>query len=235
MRAVERRVDRVESLGAPLEPRATNRPPVLLVPGYGNGERSMGAFRRSLERDGFTAEALTLPAFGYGDALDDVEFVAARAREFAERTGAQRIDVVGHSRGGLIARGVQQATDGIVRRVVTLSTANRGHPYRGLSAAWMPQGLRQIHEDTPFMRAIAAGHASKACDVVCVCTSGIDWIVVPARIAWLDDAPKLVIDQGRRLGPMSRLTHYTMLRDGRTYEAIRRALLDPQAIRNPND
>jgi pimeloyl-ACP methyl ester carboxylesterase len=227
MRQVERRVDRVEGLARPLVEPARDRPPVLLVPGYGNSERSMGAFRRSLERDGIEAEAITLPAFGYDDAFGDVDVVAMRARALAGRAGSEQVDIVGHSRGGLIARGAQQATDGLVRRVVTLSSANRGHPYRGLAQAWMPRGLRQISESTPFMRQLNDPQSRAGREVVAICTGGIDWIVAPASMAWLDDMPRIMIDEGRRIGPMSRLTHYTMLRDDRTYEAIREALLRP--------
>jgi hypothetical protein len=112
---------------------------------------------------------------------------------------------------------------------VTLSTANRGIPFGGPLMALMPAGMRQIRATTPFMTDLRAGHGSNQRDVVTVGTSGIDWLLAPASITWLDDAHRIVIDEGRRLGPMSRLTHYSMLRDDRTYHAIRDALLLPRS------
>lgn len=230
MRAVERRVQRVQVLGGPLERRAhPTQPPVLLVPGYGNEHASMGAIRRSLERDGFRAAAVTLPGLGFDDAVEDTRFLLERVRAVATETGSTEVDLVGHSRGGLVARAAQQQGGGIVGRVVTLASANQGLSVGMPLARLLPAGMRQIRADTPFMRDLRAFHGDgRGVDVVTVGTSGIDWVLAPASLTWLDGSPRLVIDEGRRLGAMSRLTHYSMLRDDLAYESIRAALLLPR-------
>ncbi|HYG58515.1 MAG TPA: alpha/beta fold hydrolase, partial [Symbiobacteriaceae bacterium] len=59
--------------------------------------------------------------------LDDAQMVLAQIRDIIDRTGAHRVDLVGHSRGGLIARLIATGdTAGLVRRVVTLNTPHTG-------------------------------------------------------------------------------------------------------------
>jgi pimeloyl-ACP methyl ester carboxylesterase len=231
MRVAEHRIGNTGELGRPLERLATDASPVLLVHGYGNSSASMRAIEKSLQRDGFRAFSLTLPEHGFGDAMSDAAVVGATIDEIRAATGAANVDIVGHSRGGLVARAWQQLLDehGATGRVVTVSSANQGielGAVDGIVGRALPDGMQQIRAGA---RLIDDLHATRgAYDVVAVGTNGIDGVLVPAAASKIEGAPFIAIDNGRTIGPMSRVGHYGILRDDTAYEAIRGALLAGQ-------
>jgi pimeloyl-ACP methyl ester carboxylesterase len=230
MRVAEHRIGNVAELGRPLE-RAVDANPVLLVHGYGNNSGSMQAIERSLARDGFQVFSIDLPNFGFGDAMADAAVVKAKVAEILASTGATNVDLVGHSRGGLVSRAAQQLLDpdGAIGRVVTVSSANQGiylGPFDSLGALALPEGMQQIRRGTELiddLHRMRAGH-----DVLAVGTNGVDGVLVPASASRIEDAPFLAVDEGRTIGPLSRVGHYGILRDDRAYETIRGALLLPR-------
>lgn len=230
MRVAEHRIGNVAELGRPL-PAAARANPVLLVHGYGNDASSMAAVERSLTRDGFEVFTIDLPNFGYDDAMADAAIVRAKVAEIQASTGAATVDLVGHSRGGLVARAAKQLIDpdGAIGRVVTVSSANQGvhlGPFDRIGAIALPEGMQQIRRGTQLiddLHRTRAGH-----DLVAVGTNGVDGVLVPASASRIEDAPFLAVDDGRRIGPLSRIGHWEMLRDDRAYEAIRGALLLPR-------
>ncbi len=230
MRVAEHRIGAAAELGRPLAASADSAP-VLLVHGYGNNASSMRAVERSLARDGFDVFTIDLPKFGYGDAMADAAVVQARVAEIKALAGAANVDLVGHSRGGLVSRAAKQLldTDGSIGRVVTVSSANQGihlGPFDRLGALALPEGMQQIRRGTELvddLHRTRAGH-----DLVAVGTNGVDGVLVPASASRIDGAPFLAVDEGRTIGPMSRVGHYGILRDDRSYETIRGALLLPR-------
>lgn len=231
MRHVEHGIAKVDTLGTPLAKPATDAPPVMLVHGYGNSGQAMGAMERSLVRDGFRPFRVELPNRGFDDAVADAAFVNAEANRIRLVTGSRTVDTVGHSRGGLVARTWQQKfqAPGSNGRVVTVSSANGGlhlGPMERLAGA-LPEGMQQIRRGSTLIDELAATRAGH--DQVAVGTRGVDGILVPASSARIEGAPFVPVDVGRTIGPMSRVTHYGILRDDTAYEAIRGALLRPRA------
>lgn len=231
MRVAEHRIQNVDELGRALPGAGSDSAPVLLVHGYGNDGSSMQAIGRSLTRDGFDVFGIDLPKFGYGDARADARIVGERIAAIIEETGAPTVDLVGHSRGGLVARTWQQLLDtqGSAGRVVTVSSANGGlhlGPVDRLVAGALPEGMQQIRRGGSLIDDLAATRAGH--DVVTVGTNGIDGVLVPASASRVIDAPWIPVDEGRTIGPLSRVGHYGILRDDTAYEAIRGALLRPR-------
>ncbi len=231
MEVAEHRIGAAGELGRPLASPVTDAPPVLLVHGYGNDSRSMVALSRSLERDGFRPFSIDLPEFGFGDAVADATKVRERVDEIVAQTGASRIDLVGHSRGGLVSRTAKQLLDddGRIGRVVTLSSANQGvhlGPFDRIASAVIPEGMHQLRRGAKLiedLRTTAAGH-----DLVPVGTIGVDGVLVPASAAQIPGRAFHAVDEGRRIGPFSKLGHWTILRDDVSYETIRGALMLPR-------
>jgi pimeloyl-ACP methyl ester carboxylesterase len=130
------------------------RIPVLLVHGMIDNRSVFGVMQRSLRRRGF-AHVCT---WNYSPFLTDVArgagHLGAHIERICERTGHDRVHVVGHSLGGLIARyHVQrQGGDRRVGSLVTLGTPHEG----SVLAHLVPTPLiRQLRPGSPVLRELA--------------------------------------------------------------------------------
>ncbi|MEM9301919.1 MAG: alpha/beta fold hydrolase [Pseudomonadota bacterium] len=117
-----------------------NSHPVMLVPGFGAGEWSMGFLARTLERHGF----LTTP-WGLGTNGGDVPALAPQvtdqARAFADARG-EAITLVGWSLGGYFSREAARDLPDEVAQVITLGTPAWGGPkYTAAAGFYTGQGL----------------------------------------------------------------------------------------------
>ncbi len=231
-RSMVRRIDgataRVEELGTPMPGAGRGAAPVLLVGGYANDERSMSALGRSLARDGFRTFIKTMPDFGMGDLHAQKDVIRAKVAWILEETGADSVDVVGYSSGGFAARAAAQFDGGGfgIGRVVTIATGNAGFDFGRLN--WVmdrvaPRGVRQIRRGSEFIQGLH--DTREGADVVSIGTSGMDGVVPNPSSYVIEDKPFRAVDDGRRLGPFSRVSHAAIVRDGYTYETLRGELL----------
>lgn len=106
--------------------------PVLVLPGFLGEERSVQVLGRWLHRMGHRPHrAGRRPNVGCaGAAVDRIE---RRAEEISAAHDGRRLAVVGHSRGGQLARALAVRRPDLVDRVVTLGTP--GPDTRGMSTA----------------------------------------------------------------------------------------------------
>lgn len=126
--AQERRANPVRPpADAPRLP-AHEKPPVLLLHGFIDNRSIFVLLRRALARHG----GRRVESLNYSPLTCDIPTAAAllgrHVEEICERTGRSRIDVVGHSLGGLIARYYVQRLggDARIRTLVTLGTPHGG-------------------------------------------------------------------------------------------------------------
>ena len=111
--------------------------PVILVHGYIHNRSAFLAMSRHLKRAGFRY----VDGFNYNALADGIPEAAARLGAEVERvlkaTGAQRVMIVGHSMGGIVARYYVQELGGedTVDTVVTL-----GSPHTGTYASYVGLG-----------------------------------------------------------------------------------------------
>jgi triacylglycerol lipase len=160
--------------------------PILLVHGLVDNRSIFTVLRRALRRRGFGR----IWSMNYHVLTTDVRTAAARLAAHVERicdeTGYERIHVVGHSLGGVIARYYVQRMDGDAR-VHTLVTL--GSPHAGTSAArlWLGGVGRQLRPGSDIMRELAEPAA--ACRTRFVSFwSDLDALMSPKRAARLDHA-----------------------------------------------
>ncbi|MEW2523454.1 alpha/beta fold hydrolase [Streptomyces sp. NPDC047071] len=114
----------------PDAPRLPDRdkPPVLLLHGFIDNRSVFVLLRRSLAQHG----RQHLESLNYSPLTCDIrqaaELLGRHVEEICERTGHERVDIVGHSLGGLIARYYTQRLggDARVRTLVTLGTPHTG-------------------------------------------------------------------------------------------------------------
>lgn len=127
--------------------------PVLLTPGFsGQDLVYWNLFRRRLERDGYPVYTLTFPGLGLQDIWTSAERLADRVDEILHATGAEQLNLVGHSLGGLVIRAYVQEMGGDenVGTCATLGTPHEG-TLTSLVAILRP-ACRQMLPGSSFLR-----------------------------------------------------------------------------------
>lgn len=139
----------------PPPPGADDRPPVLLLHGFIDNRSVFVLLRRSLRRHGWQhVEGFNFSPLSC-DIRSSAELLGRHIKEVCARTGHDRIDVVGHSLGGLIARYYAQRLDGHhrVRTLVTLGTPHSGT--RAIPLMTVHPLVRQMRPDSEVIEELA--------------------------------------------------------------------------------
>jgi triacylglycerol lipase len=191
--------------------------PILLVHGLGDNRSVFTLLRRSLRRRGFGR----IRTVNYSLLTSDVR-TAARSlgpvvQELCEQTGYERVHVIAHSLGGVIARYYVQRLGGDAR-VHTLVTL--GAPHRGThSAQLVPLALcRQLRPGSALIGELERPAPDCRTRFVAV-WSDLDQVIYPKRHARLDhpdlDTHNVLV---RGVG------HTSLPADGRVARVVARAL-----------
>ncbi len=157
--------------------------PILLLHGFADNHSIFALLRRGLLRRGFNR----VFAMNYSIRTRDVRTAAAQLAEeveqICEETGYERIHIVAHSLGGLVARYYVTRLGGD-ERVHTLVTL--GSPHHGsLMAHLLPTPLtRQLRPNSPLMRDLNAPAPGCRTRIISF-WSDTDEAVVPATNARL--------------------------------------------------
>lgn len=165
--------------------------PIVLVHGYSQSWTNFVFLSPRLGRAGLGPRysVNVRPIFGPMESLAD--HLSAAIDRVLAATGAEQVDVVAHSMGGLLAREIDQrdarAARRRLRRIITL-----GSPHRGSVMSFLALGdnARAMVPDSPFLRALAvpAEHRLIAIrglrdnlvipnDLGCIGQGGIDLVV----------------------------------------------------------
>lgn len=202
---------------------ASDRTPVLLVPGaFGQDFVYWNVMRRFFERDDHPVYSCTFPLL----TLSDLRASAASLREKVEDVKAaekvDRVALVAHSMGGLIARYYARFLGGedSVSRLVCM-----GVPHRGTwTGATFPllRGTRQILPGSPFLNALNDVPDPQKLPVTNI-YSTTDFIVLPPASAKLD--PSWYAAGENHCAPLA--GHWGMLVSPRVYRWMFDAISGP--------
>jgi len=194
--------------------------PVLLVHGYVHNRSAFLAMSRALKRAGFRyVHGFNYNAFGDGIG-DSAARLGAEVERILEATGADRVMIVAHSMGGVVARYYVQQLGGedTVDTVITLGT-----PHQGTYAAYLGAGPASV-ELRPGSSLLAGLDASARPGPVrwIAYWSDLDVLIAPVRNARLL-TPALAAHnvRVRDTGHMSLLSSGWVMRD------VLRHLSDP--------
>ena len=155
--------------------------PIILIHGIIDNHTVFAFLRRALNRRGF-GRVITL---NYSPLSDDIPRVARRLKSLVEKvrrvTGYERVHVIGHSMGGVVARYYVQCLGGD-KRVHTVVTL--GSPHSGTLPAYLvPHSVvKQMRPDSPIVRELDAPAAHCRTRMVAI-WSDLDQMIIPKRNA----------------------------------------------------
>jgi pimeloyl-ACP methyl ester carboxylesterase len=187
--------------------------PIVLLHGWVDNRSIFTFLRRARRRRGF-GRVVTM---NYSVFTHDVPRAAARLGELVERlcaeTGYERVHVVGHSMGGVVARYYVQRLGGDAR-VHTLATL--GTPHSGTLSAhlFVGQAVKQLRPGSAIVRELAEPAPGCRTRFVAV-WSDLDHVVVPQQSARIDH-PDLAV----RNVFMRGVGHLSLPVDGRVVHEI---------------
>lgn len=166
----------LRSLGGSVELRS-GCVPVVLLPGFFENALTMEILRWRLERAlGVPVRALRPGRYFSGLEIQARDY-ARRIEGFVELTGAERVDLVGHSMGGILARYLAESGElkKRIRRVVTVAA-----PHLGSALARMAPGrsLRQMRRGSAFLEGLNSSSAPAGIRIVGI-SSTHDNLVIP--------------------------------------------------------
>ncbi|MGW6687574.1 esterase/lipase family protein [Streptomyces sp. NPDC054961] len=203
-------------------------PPVLLLHGFTDNRSVFVLLRRALEAGG----RRQVETYNYSPFTLDLRVtarrLAERVEELCERTGQERVDLVGHSLGGLIGRYYVQRLggDARVRTLVTLGT-----PHSGTGVAPFMDAhplVRQMRRDSEVMAELRA--PAPGCRTRCVAFwSEFDALMDPAESARIEH-PDLLTENVQVIG----IGHLALPAHPTVIAAVRRTLDGPGPVAVPH-
>ncbi|MGC3000417.1 lipase family alpha/beta hydrolase [Streptomyces sp. G35A] len=174
------------------------KPPVVLLHGFIDNRSVFLLLRRSLAQHG----RQQIESLNYSPLTCDIriaaELLGRHIEQVCERTGSSRVDVVGHSLGGLIARYYVQRLGGDlrVRTLVTLGTPHSGTRVAPLANAHPI--VRQMRPGSPVLEELSA--PAPGCRTHFVAFwSDLDHIMEPLEAACIEH-PDLMVENVRVSG-----------------------------------
>ncbi|MDD5747644.1 MAG: alpha/beta fold hydrolase [Actinomycetota bacterium] len=165
---------------------ALERFPIIYVPGFG-APAIHGLYLRSrLELEGFDVYEADLPSLQLGDVEKSAAALAVEVQRTRQKFDAEKVNLVGHSLGGIISRYYLQKLGGwkYVYRAVYLGTPHKG-VYWAYLGLWAKSGrqmlpgsklIKELNSDPSRCRAI------KCLSII----SNFDEMIVPRDSGILD-------------------------------------------------
>jgi pimeloyl-ACP methyl ester carboxylesterase len=146
--------------------------PVLLIHGYLGTRGSLHLLESRLTQMGHLVLTYRLGLLHTGDICESAALIARKIESIAAQTNLDRLDIVGHSMGGLVGLYYLKRLGGRrrVRRLVMLGTPTSGTWSALLGVAMAPFGRAslQLLPDSAFLRDLEQGGLPEGIDVVSV-------------------------------------------------------------------
>jgi len=181
------------------------RIPVILVHGYGGSSSSMSLLAGALRANDREVVQIDLPDRGEGD-IDDS---AGALSEAVRRTRAARVDLVGHSAGGVVIRAYLKNFGGTERAgtVVTLGSPHHGTTLADFAASAGPEACvdacAQLGRGSDFLADLNSGDETPGSAAYVSVWTAIDETVTPPDSALLEDAVNIRVQdicRGAQIG-----------------------------------
>ncbi len=161
-----------------------HHPPVLLIHGFMGTRGSMYVLEQRLIRDGFNVISFNLGMINVRDIRSSALLIHRKVLAVLEQTKQPRIDIIGHSMGGLIGLYYIKRLGGYqhVRRLVQLGTPNHGTWTALLGVAMLgilSSSSWQLLPGSPFLTELHRDPLPQQVEF-CSIAAERDWVCPPA-------------------------------------------------------
>ncbi len=202
--------------------------PVIIVAGTVSPALANEPLRARMLADGYDAYIYELPGLGIGDIAQTSAPLVAFVDNILAQTGATRVDLVGHSQGGLVARYYVKylGGDAKVDSLVTLGSPNNGTALANLGnvlgIGGLCVGCEQMSIGSSFLADLNAGDDTIGSVSYTNIYTSYDEIVFPARTARMRDGANNVRLQSQCWFRV--VGHLGLIVDGAVYSGVEDAL-----------
>jgi len=197
------------------------QPPVLIIHGYLATRGSLHLLEQHLTNRGLIVMTYPLGRIHVGDIRDSAGLIARKVESIVAQTGIARVDIVGHSMGGLVGLDYLKRLGGRhrVRRLILLGTPAQGTWSALLGLVTAPLGLAslQLLPGSPFLRELGERRLPPGADVVSI-GAVRDWLAPLASTA-LDGVRHMALPTG----------HSGLLVDAEVAEVVVGILREPDS------
>ena len=217
--------------GAGVGDDAPGRLPVVLVPGWLDTDRDLAALRLRLLSSGWSPDAVVAIGFDEptGSSRTHARELSGAVDDVLERTGADEIDIVAHSMGGLATRWYLLTTPNApVRRVAFLASPHQGT----LSAhlAW-GDGRDEMMPGSGFLDSLnASAPKPEGVEAITIRTS-VDTHIVPGENAMLPGTPDYRLCCPTHAGLLRDEEAFAIVLDFLTREVVGEGAAEPRPER----
>ena len=164
----------------------SERPPVILLPGaFGQELVYWNVWEYFMEKDGFRVYPASFPRFTLSDLTMSAKLLAEKVEEVKAIEDADRVHLVAHSMGGLIARHYLKFLGGHdhVGRLACLGVPHYG-TWFGATGPVL-RGARQVLPGSDFLSQLNDPQRPDTTPILNI-WSPYDGVVIPARSSFLD-------------------------------------------------
>jgi len=166
--------------------------PVLVVPGWFDTAEALAGLRVRLRSAGWPADRVAAVTFAdpTGSNVEHAEEIGRAVGFLLRRTGAEQVDIIAHSMGGLATRVYLRDNPGTVRRVVFMAT-----PHRGTYSAYFAfgKGRGEMMPGSPFLDSLNAAPAVPDEVEALTVRTLLDTHIVPVASGTLPGVPDVAV------------------------------------------
>src|SRR3954451_13614638 len=214
------------TIAALLLPAAAHaKEPVVLVHGTFGDSSNWGYVRPQLEAAGYQTFAIDYGNRGTGDIAASAQQLKTFVDQVLAETGASKVDIVGHSQGGMMPRYFIKNLGGAdkVDDLIGLAPSNHGTtlPLAGASDPRLCPACSQQAAGSPFITALNAGDETPGTVDYTVVETKYDEVVTPYTSAFLDSGTNVLLQDKC---PHDRSEHLSIVTDQAAVQWIENAL-----------
>lgn len=217
-------------IAGPTTAGAATKDPVIIVAGTFSPAFANEPLALRMRADGYRVWIFELPSLGTGDINKASSALNAFADAVRAQTGAAKVDLVGHSQGGLVARGYVKSYGGAaeVDSLISLGAPHYGTyvaniiSFFALGSCIGITACQQMEIGSSYLNALNSGDDTIGAVRYTNIYTAYDELVRPVTNATLADGATNVKVQSKCWARV--VGHLGLITDGAVYSGVRQAL-----------